>query len=411
MNIVEFKLKNNAANIAFCFVDRTNDINSSWAKEIIKNIADFTISNLYNKGFDLFQGLDENILLNHVAELEYTHAVVFSTGTEFINGDSFFENLRDLVNQQFFLCGHVLDRKDAYYELHHQCYVINLGIYKRIGNPIIGEQLLGFEHTEIEPKRSQENYHDDYTPRTVRKGKKTKLYNHACHGWNILKVGFENNLPILSFDEKFRESKKYHYPESDNDFNKSSQWIYYRERYCSTEMVHTHNTEVSNDCFEFVDTIITPASGTSWFNWLDPSVPSEIIFYDYNRSALHHWKLAAPKRKHTKYKFCYIDLLGTTQGLSDLVDEVIDKKLMINLSNIFCYEGTAALSPLTYRLYKENQIIQMIKNKNHNICMNFTSRAATGFTEVKLSGKAQDFELVNINSIKKPTWHFNQDWI
>jgi hypothetical protein len=413
MNIIEFKTTNRKSNIVFCFVDRTSSISSGWAKEITKNISEFVISNVFHKGYDLYQGLDEDELLNHVSRLNYSHAVVFSTGTEFINGLSFFDNVEKLIKKEFFICGHVLDRKDAYYELHHQCYIINLNLYKKLDNPQVGNQILGLLHDEIEPTRSKENYHDDYTPLEVSRGNNCKTYNHTCHGWNILRLGFENNFPILIFDSNFRNSKKHYYPESDNDFQKLSHWIYYREKYCLTEMIHTHNTEVSNQILDVVNTIITPASGTSWFNWLDTKQDSKVIYYDYNLNALDHWKHAAPRHQNINYEFAHIDLLGDTTTFLDLIkkESVSNNKLMINLSNIFCYEGTAALTPLSNRLYKENQIINEIKNINPDAYINFASRASTGFVQSIFEGKAKDFEIVLLSSLKKPSWRFNQEWL
>ena len=95
-NIIEFKSATKLK-IAFCCVDRTADAVTGWIQEIVKNQADFTISNLHVKGFDVYQSFDEDQIINHVSKLDYSHALVFSTGTEFINGGEFFNSLENLV--------------------------------------------------------------------------------------------------------------------------------------------------------------------------------------------------------------------------------------------------------------------------------------------------------------------------
>jgi hypothetical protein len=411
MNIIEFK-SSTKSSVAFCLVDRTASIQSEWAKEIIKNISDFVISNIFHKKYDLYQGLDEDQLIRHVAQLGYKHAVVFSTGTEFIDGDSFFKNLEKIIKQDFFICGHVLDRKDAYYELHQQCYILNLELYKKINQPDVGNQQLGFSHKQTKPGRSTTNHHDDYTPKEVFKGKSKKLYNHACHGWNILKAGFEKNFPIIIFNEEFRNSKKHYYPESNIDFLKSTQWIYFRERYCALEMIHIRNTEQSFKIENLLDAIVIPASGTLWFDWLDPKVKSKVVFYDYNLNAIDYWKKHAPKKKNIKYEYIHSDLLADQTSFLNLIRQIpTDKnRLMISLSNIFCYEGTIALSPMSYRLYKENQLLEAIKDISPESYITFSSRASAGFIDAPCQGRAREFESIPLSLLKKPTWRFNQEW-
>jgi hypothetical protein len=404
MNIIKLK-KGKTQRLVYCLVDRLSLIQDNFTKEIIKNQSDFAISSLHEKLFDVYQGLDEDILLQAAASDGYEYAIVFSTGTEFL-GNSFAEKANELFDKDFFLCGHVLDRKDAYYELHQQCYIINLKTYRQIGMPKIGEMELGVEHTQIEPNRSKENYHDDYTPIKVSTGQSLKKYNHKCHGWNILNIAFEKELKVLVFDHTFRNSKRHYYPENRTDFLKNLPWIYNRDYECAVNFVHTENTEGNRslNSTEKFEQLVIPASGTLYHDLIDTG---SVIIFDYNDKSLDYWKEHFPKKEGVTYSFVKADLLGE-HTLIDYLDK--DKKTFINLSNIFCYEGTASFKPLYYRLHKENEIINKLKEKNINVTLSFSTRAAAGFLDLPHVGDLSIIKAIEINSLRRPTWHINNDW-
>lgn len=404
MNVIEFKSRR--SDIVFCLVDTTHTVTDGWSKEVVKNLADYTISSLYGKGYTVLQGLDEDLLLK-AAAVNYKWAVVFTTGTEFIAGDTFFNSIEKLIQNDFLVCGHILDRKDAYYELHSQCYLINLKQYSELRYPSIGQQELGSSHISNRPWRSLDNYHDDYTPLWVSGGDDTQHYKHKCHGWNLLSIAFDLDLNVLVWDNEARKGKRHNYPESNIDFLKQSQWLYFRERYCATEFVHTDNTEHGNGLLGHYTQLVVPASGTLFFDQLDPNALNTVIVYDYNIAALNHWQDKMPKLDNVEYKFVQWDLLGEEFDLT-----VIDpnKQTLINLSNIFAYEGTAAFSPLKYRLYKENKLLSKLKQYIPEAHVNFSLRAASGYLPLDLAGKAKHLDLVDLRQLTKPTWHINQEW-
>jgi hypothetical protein len=395
MNVVEFKSRNNL--IAFCFIDNTSQYKSAWTREIIKNIADYTISNLTVKGYSVYQSENEDSALNTVTNLGYKYAVVFSTGTEFINGDDFFIEINKLVNTDFYIYGHILDRGDAYYELHHQCYLINLDRYRLLGCPEIGQTNLGNSHEQCIPNKCLENVHDDYTPLWINSGDIKKNYNHKLHGWNLISTVLNNGGTIYTFNEKIRASKKHYYPENQTEFLKHITWAQARYHYCANDFVHTQNTEV----IEYIDTdyeqIITPASGNWFKDYISKTSPVTVVYYDYNQQSLDYWKLNAPVIDNVTYKFLKIDLLGIYNP-QDLITD-IDKKTLINLSNIFCYEGTSVFASLEYRLEKEKEL-------RNTIPKNWTTVIITS----SVSGFTKENSNIKITQLTKPTWHVGGDW-
>lgn len=401
MNIKTFKSRSNS--IVFCCVDNTHVYTSSWTKELIKNQSDCSITHITSKGYSVVQGQDEDVLLKHVAN-NYQYAVVFTTGTEFINGSSFFDELNNLIKQDFFIAGHILDRGDAYYELHQQCYVVNLKYYKKLNMPEIGKQQLGAKHSQEVPWRSSENWHDDYTPKTISGGDRIKEYNHKCHGWNILKQAFDKDIPVLVFDDVIRNSKKHFYPEVQDEFLKHSKWLYARHNYCLTEFVHTSNTEWCNSQLSNIRQVFTPASGTWWTNHIDTVEPVDVVMYDYNQKALDYWKEHAPQISNVSYKFIKLDLMTDPIDVSFFNPEL---NTLINLSNIFVYEATAPFYSLEYRLHKENAAIITVKKTIPNAVINFSARACTGFADAPLYGEV---EPIKIQELNKPSWHVG-DWL
>lgn len=358
--------------IVFCIVNDIDTYANDDIKSTIQNILDFTISNLYIKGYKVIVGTDEDQLLRSVDH--YNHAVVMSPGTEYINGFEFFNSLEELLKKDFFLAGHILDRTmyDAYYELHHQCYVINLKYYRELNCPEIGKPEYDKPHNRIEPLRSRENWHDDYTPKAVSKGTVLKTYLNRCHGWNLLSLAFENNLPVIVFDDTIRNNKKHHYPESEKDYYKNSEYIEQKFNYCKNEFVHTDNTEWSNGITEVYEQIVIPASGTLY---LDLVEKGRVVFYDYNQRALDYWKEHCPRKEGIEYQFIKTDLLNDLEIVNHIDP---DLKTLVNLSNIFCYEGTAAKYSLTHRLTAQNNLVNAIENKVKKVNINFTIKADAG---------------------------------
>lgn len=402
MNPIYYESDN--SKIIFVIVDRTGSYANNWTTEIIKNISDFNISSIWSKGYSVAVGIDEDQLLEFALSKQFKIAVVISTGTDFINGNSFFDAVKELSTENFLVAGHVLDRKEAFYELHHQCYIINLQIYKELGLPEIGQQALGEGHTQLTPIRSKENIHDDYTPLWVTGGNEFKTYNHKLHGWNLLSVAFEKKLTVKVFDDNFRLNKKYYYPENNKEFLQQIRWAYSRERYCSDEHIHESNTEWVDILDNEFECIITPASGTWFTSYIAKDKPVKVIFYDYNQSALDYWQDHAPRIENVSYEFVKIDLLGQCNYEKILKNNNV--KTLINLSNIFCYEGTSVFSNLCYRLSKENELLQHMPKDFYVL---FNSRSFIGFHNAPHYGK--NLQPVNIKKLIKPTWHINQDWV
>jgi hypothetical protein len=388
MNVIEYSGTDNE--IVYCIVDRTHTCSDNFSLELVKNISDYTLSNINSKGYTVFVGLDEDQLLQHSLSKGYSHALVLSTGNEFINGESFFNEIKTLSRTDTFIYGHILDRKDAYYELHHQCYLIDLHTYELLGRPDIGQQNLGITHEQGIPHRTLENIHDDYTPLEILSGEDRKTYIHQMHGYNLISSAMNSGHSIKTFPESIREHKVYYYPENNYEFMKKLSYAYAKYNYCMTQFVHQDVTDKLNFTKKY-DQIITTASGDWFLNHINEG--GNIIIYDYNPNSIIYYKERF--KDIANIEFVQIDLLGE-YDISKLVRRP-DKNTLLNLTNVFNYEGTTTFCSLKYRMFKENELLNKIP-ESWEIHISRSSYSAFGTRGV-------------LSNLIKPTWHMNNDWI
>jgi hypothetical protein len=459
MNVIEFKedIELNT-NIVYCIVDRTDQ---AIEQTRIKNISDWTIQNITVLGYTVLVSSSEDSMLRAADEFDY--AVVLSTGTELIEGYSFHEHVEDFCNtQDFFIAGHILDRDDSYYELHHQSYIINLKHYRDLGQPNIGKEHFYSTHTQIEPNRSVDNIHDNYTPLFVLPGSQPKTYTHKRHGWNIISICLANNLPLIVVDNDFRRFKIHYYPEYIEPFYDSIQFNHKRESFCSGMAVYLNNSESvpKENLHKNISQLIVPAAGSLWIRYLlthgfdqntvvkfyDYSLPTlefikELLLWDgndYPKFAMKYFenkfsflensyilpfcgdsdlKNAMPeisievwqKIKNLKFEFYWVNLLESDDlnWISDLPNTIVV------CSNIFNYIGTASNYSVRARVQAENNFIEKLKNVCPNSYIYFSRRAANCFKSYTNNNKLVPVSMIyttKIDELKKPSWHMNNDW-
>lgn len=472
MNTIEFCEQNvpRKDNIIFCIVDNIDSYKSAWQQELIKNISDFCLQNITIQGYTVLVGYNEDELLKKASAYNSNYAVVFSTGTEFVTRYVFFDLLESLCQEEeFFIMGHVLDRGEFYYELHHQCYVVNLNLFKTLEDQSIGQAEFFSPHSQFEPIRSNETYHDSHTPVWVQPGTNLKEYAHKAHGWKILSQAFEKNLPVKVFTEDFRESKKHYYPENESSFFNEINYAYSRFNFCSGLAIYPINSEtMSWDKAQGpIEQLIVPASGLGWIEhlyYIGYDENTIVKFFDYSPATLEYlneivkwdgvdypnffkehfskkygylengnsiiycgpqdieqeWKEFTLSfdwdtvwndiKRKVRFEFHHVNLLDTTADLSWI--RKTQGTTLINLSNIYNYIGTSTFYSLKQRLNAENSIITRLKEINPEMYVHMSRRSYDGFgiaASPQLTS-ANKLETVDINNLKKPPWHYGADW-
>ena len=449
--------------IAICIIDITNQCQTGWAKEICINLSDQMVFKFTDKKFDIFISDNEDQILKEVASDNfYTHAVVIASGTSFKTNDKFFDELLNFCKQDFSIAGHILDRADSYYELHHQCYILNLKDYKDLKCPSIGnEENETFESTI--PIRSLESVHDDYVPLQISKGIDNRTYQKKLHGWNIISNFLNNNKKIIDIG-LLRNCKQYLYYEHDHVFIQHLPELY-QQMFFGSNFVPAWNSDMLREYIGFsgpLEQYVTTGTGFNWIRnleLLNYSKDTTVIFTDVNPNCLRFMKefvtswdginygnfyknfikdlvpngsidipesyyetaqdkweqfkltfdnfnLVWNKIKLLKFKFVLINF--TASFNIDWLDA--KKSTIINFSDLFTYTPFSFNSNLKYRIACENRLIEMLKQLNPNIYLMFSSRAAIGFADdLRQEGTASTFALTDINLLKKPLWH-STDW-
>ncbi len=123
----------------------------------------------------------------------------------------FFYLLTEHLNYNIGLMGHILDRKERYYELHDQHIVINRKLLLKLNEvPFYKNENANKELIHI--KRSKENFHDDYTPISVCAGEGQIRVKDIANGGLWIHEALSAGLDVVPFNEELRREKRFFYP-------------------------------------------------------------------------------------------------------------------------------------------------------------------------------------------------------
>ena len=154
-------------------------------------------------------------LLKKAHAAGFKKMVVFKQGTvlrQFIQEfPTFYEATKNVP-----FVGHILDQQDSYYTIHPQAFIIDLTWWESVGFPEWGQQdrhSLEESFETIEPIRSAENWHDEYTPHWIAPGTTSRTYKRKLGGSNMVRALIEDGKQIISWNKEMREEKAYTYPE------------------------------------------------------------------------------------------------------------------------------------------------------------------------------------------------------
>lgn len=253
-------------------------------------------------------------------DTDYSHIVIFDTGTVLGNSDKMRKAWHTLCEQRWLIAGHIMWRTaDQYPWLHPQCFGINLQEWRNAGKPQIGLD------TKVDlalpaAVRSPDNFHDDYTPLWVGPGLGYINATHVRFGWQVIAASIERGLEVVNLSMDIRTHKMFVYPDDqpqrlvetvnnirsgyecsfddvDNDtqrrFFRNQQWIVSESGNGSVFVFNTGDALVNYERYEEPGAIWATASGfkpfLEWF-YRSKRASCSINLFDYNQPSLDMWK-------------------------------------------------------------------------------------------------------------------------
>ena len=452
--------------IVYCVFDNIKNQYSDSSKETAKNVSDYFLSKALQNDYDiLINDSTDNLLKRAASDSFYTHAVVIITGTHLGFSDRLFDNIEKKCKENFTLCGHVLDRGDAYYEIHNQFFIMNLEEYRRLGSPEMGDVDWNKTHTKIEPIRSDECVRGDTEiPVWIKQGTKKRTYTQQRHGWNFFNIALQNNAVFTDVGIDIRDSKKYLYYEYDHVYLREAPELFNYSLVCNT-MVTPWNSDslpkglaIDNP----VDHYISTGTGLNWVHNLKAlsfHENTKITFVDISYVVLSFMKSLVEEWDGSDYASFYMkqlkfvpdsyhfDLVKHEQNIRNWWESFessfddfqslwpkvkklkFDYKLVdffapntysfitpgettfVNVSDVFNHVPYINSANVKFRVARENNLIDTLKTIDENIWIHIPIRLGNIYTESDQTrfGKAKDFTLWDINEFNAPPWQ-EHDW-
>lgn len=237
--------------------------------------------------------------------------VIIQSVGNFIQKNIFLEHLNSYCenNPDFYLIAFTLDwdaeHDFGWLECHNQMMVVNVKTWQNVGSPKFG----GWETvSESLPNytRSEENFHDKYTPFWIKGDKGSSVKTRTKQGWSFIKAGLEKGLRIDNFNQEMRDCRLYVYPEFESEnlysalinrdeklVKNSNQKKWIRKINYPKNVIWVYNSENYNfdniNNYNF-DLYFGPAAGFKYLDVLKYNPKVDFIFYDYNKDSVEWLK-------------------------------------------------------------------------------------------------------------------------
>lgn len=238
--------------------------------------------------------------------------------------------LRELIQKNlrgYSLIGHILDKSDQYFEIHEQCFVIEVSAYKDIGCP----KYSGGNNLELQNvSRSKENFHNEYTPVTVFADEGMSKFTNIKDGALIISKLLEHGYNIRPFTEEERKHKFYLY----NDITMKYGSYLRIEANMSDTVFNCATEPLISENMPTVQKIITPANGLQALAIVDRCENLHTIdFKDINSKQLEFTqKLIQEYQGKDFADFCYSTGLELHDGDRSKMDRY-EKQFLENLTS------------------------------------------------------------------------------
>ena len=237
-------------------------------------------------------GTGHNQILCYTSEIfdvlndcnEYTHAMIVTAGMTFSMAasktsiQSFYNFSEDETN---WCRGHIIAKPNKPAYLHHQHVEINLDVWRELGRPFIFERWKNYE-------RSDENYHDDYTPHWITPKDRPTIVNFDDNDRRVKSFSYNNmeaRTKIQNRSWEILKDRKEGWRnklDDDNYFKTTCDRLnssFYVE---NTETLGAFGKTLPNEKF---DVVFSPTAGYVTEVLVEKlNFDGEVIFYDYTQN-------------------------------------------------------------------------------------------------------------------------------
>ena len=196
---------------------QSNEVRNSELLRTVTNITEHFAKLRANRSIGFDSGVSLTSLLSKAHKAEKKWAIVITPGT--ILKSDFYQEVREALSRakpNVFMFAHILDRKQRWFGIHPQFFIINLHLWNKICQPPILKKSKENMHLPA-VIRSPENIHDDYTPLYLYQGSETKKENPQVFGWHWIQKALEENLRVENIPHGIRQKKLFLYPEQNSE--------------------------------------------------------------------------------------------------------------------------------------------------------------------------------------------------
>lgn len=177
---------------------------------LLKSVKDYFYQNLLH---DFDETRVFNCSINNInqtlRQIQTEYVLVIQEGIFFFDHvDNNFLKITIKNLEDYVLIGHVLDRKDRYYQLHPQQFILNVNKWKQIGSPDFNCRS---DNNLSAIKRSDDNFHDDYTPTWIQASDSSVSCEKLKFGGFVISEFLKNDFKVRPFNTDERHVKKFVY--------------------------------------------------------------------------------------------------------------------------------------------------------------------------------------------------------
>jgi len=308
------------ATFAIAFVDRSKGrYADSYLEMVSKNKAEYSLLALKFHGHISFACETLSEALRIAKEKNCSKLLFIEVGNISHLEDGVIRDVKEYVNENpnAKFIGHILQHQNGTFYIHPQFMLIDV------------EWAISNQVTEIMPEdskrkwntykleRSNENFHDSYTPHWVAVGDKEKTqFKGQGLGWNIIHELARTNSEMLVWPKYIRKQKTFIYPTVKQEVTRTKGLVLDHTNY---HRVYIANTEVIDkvkfDINESYEQVFTPCSGPLTFLLGYYAKATKLIAYDIEPLAISYIEDLKNNWDGYNYKEYVMDNILTSDAL------------------------------------------------------------------------------------------------